>query len=179
MLALSTTRHTGGPGREPGSAATATSAGPSTTSRSVDGPDGPDGPLRTGPEASPPVSAGCPPDAPTPVGCGAAAEVSGTSIVVDGTTYTVGTEGDVVTVGDWDCDGRSTPGVLRPSTGEVFLFTDWATTHRPVAAERRAVVPDAHLLSPAPMGCGPPVVERTSGRPVTLPSGATDAGDGR
>ncbi len=43
-----------------------------------------------------------------------------------GITWAVGNAGDVITVGDWDCDGSVTPGVWSPSTREWFAFDDWA-----------------------------------------------------
>jgi hypothetical protein len=33
----------------------------------------------------------------------------------------------VVVLGDWDCDGRDTPALYQPETGEAFLFAGWAT----------------------------------------------------
>jgi hypothetical protein len=43
----------------------------------------------------------------------------------DGHRWTVGEPGDVVVVGDWNCDGTGTPAVVRPTTGEVWLFSAW------------------------------------------------------
>jgi eukaryotic-like serine/threonine-protein kinase len=40
--------------------------------------------------------------------------------------YQLGEAGDVLLVGDWDCDGAQTPGLYRPSSGEVFLFDGFA-----------------------------------------------------
>jgi hypothetical protein len=40
--------------------------------------------------------------------------------------YQLGEPGDVLVVGDWDCDGRQTPGLYRPDSGEVFLFDGFA-----------------------------------------------------
>jgi eukaryotic-like serine/threonine-protein kinase len=40
--------------------------------------------------------------------------------------YQLGEPGDVLLVGDWDCDGAQTPGLYRPSSGEVFLFDGFA-----------------------------------------------------
>lgn len=36
--------------------------------------------------------------------------------------YALGQAGDLVVVGDWDCDGTDTPAVVRPIDGEVFVF---------------------------------------------------------
>jgi hypothetical protein len=40
--------------------------------------------------------------------------------------YEVGQSDDALVLGDWNCDGRDTPGLYRPGTGELFLFDDWA-----------------------------------------------------
>ncbi len=47
-----------------------------------------------------------------------------------GNQYQVGLSGDVATVGQWLVDGQCSPepllALLRPSTGEVFVFDQWA-----------------------------------------------------
>ncbi|MCU1460973.1 MAG: serine/threonine protein kinase [Acidimicrobiales bacterium] len=40
--------------------------------------------------------------------------------------YRLGRAGDLALLGDWDCDGRATPALYRPDTGEVFLFDGFA-----------------------------------------------------
>lgn len=52
--------------------------------------------------------------------------VEGRHVTNDDGRWEVGAEGDVVVVGDWDCDRLPTPAVLRPSTGEVAVFDRWA-----------------------------------------------------
>ncbi len=42
--------------------------------------------------------------------------------------YRVGRPGDVVLLGDWDCNGVDTPGLYRTSTGRILYFDDWDTT---------------------------------------------------
>jgi hypothetical protein len=44
-----------------------------------------------------------------------------------GRRYALGHAGDWLLTGDWDCDGRESPALYRPSTGDVFLFDRWAT----------------------------------------------------
>lgn len=43
----------------------------------------------------------------------------------DGRRYAIGAEGDLVVIGDWDCDGVATPAIARPGTGQVVLFDRW------------------------------------------------------
>ncbi|MEX1177438.1 MAG: serine/threonine-protein kinase [Nitriliruptor sp.] len=40
--------------------------------------------------------------------------------------YQLGEPGDVLLVGDWDCDGGQSPGLYRPATGEAFTFDGFA-----------------------------------------------------
>ena len=42
-----------------------------------------------------------------------------------GRRYAIGTTGDFVETGDWDCDGQATAAIVRPSTGGVVLFDAW------------------------------------------------------
>ena len=53
-------------------------------------------------------------------------EIAGQFITVGNLTYQVGLPQDRLAVGDWDCDGRATALLLRPSTGELFEFSAWA-----------------------------------------------------
>lgn len=43
----------------------------------------------------------------------------------DGRSFRIGQPGDVLLLGDWDCDGSRTAALYRPSTGEVFIFDTW------------------------------------------------------
>ena len=42
-----------------------------------------------------------------------------------GRRYAIGTTGDFVETGDWDCDGQATAAIVRPGTGGVVLFDAW------------------------------------------------------
>ena len=53
--------------------------------------------------------------------------------------FALGAPGDEVLLGDWDCDGRATPAVYRPDTGEVHLFAAWPTDPVPAPAVRADV----------------------------------------
>jgi hypothetical protein len=53
--------------------------------------------------------------------------VEGTSVAMGGRHFEIGQPGDLVVVGDWDGDGEPTAAVLRPPTGEVFVFRSWTT----------------------------------------------------
>ena len=99
----------------------------------------------------------------------------GNSILVDGRTYTVGRQGDRVAVGDWDCNGTMTPGLVRPSTGEIFLFASWAGIGAGVTIAPTAVVAGARSLRPQTTGspCAAPLVESSDGTTRPLPIGTS------
>jgi hypothetical protein len=44
----------------------------------------------------------------------------------EGARYEVGEAGDLVVVGDWDCDGAATAAVVRPADGSVWAFAGWS-----------------------------------------------------
>lgn len=90
------------------------------------------------------------------------------TVVHDGVAYEVGDPGDVVGLVDWDCDGVRTPVVLRPATGEVFVFEGWAD--REVEVTARTVVEGGRQISRGDR-CGPPLVRRGDGAEVELPLG--------
>ena len=99
----------------------------------------------------PSPSSNCPPVAPRRVdvdgdGCAESIRIQGQIVRVNGVSYRVGRPGDVVAVGDWDCDGRSTPAVLRPSTGEVLAFDQWAVRGTPATARTVARIDGAVSL---------------------------------
>jgi hypothetical protein len=60
--------------------------------------------------------------------------VRGNRLTIDGTTYRVGTDGDVLTVAPLSCGATPSVVLLRPSTGEVFRFDDRPAAGRTVAA---------------------------------------------
>lgn len=98
--------------------------------------------------------------------------VDGTTLVVAGRRYQVGQAGDRVLVADWDCVGGATPALLRPSTGEVFVFTTWPTDHavtvRATTTVRGAAT--VHVEEDAD-GCPRLVVRRIDGDTVPIPTG--------
>lgn len=51
----------------------------------------------------------------------------------DGRRYALGEPGDDVRLGDWDCDGTSTPALHRPATGQVWRFDAWPDSGTPMA----------------------------------------------
>jgi hypothetical protein len=59
-------------------------------------------------------------------GCDDAVTADSGVLTVAGSRYELGDPGDAIVLGDWDCDGRATAAVVRPVTGEVFLFAGWA-----------------------------------------------------
>jgi hypothetical protein len=62
----------------------------------------------------------------------------------DGTLvrFRVGRPGDDLVLGDWDCDGTATAAVVRPDTGQTFVFDAWAADGETLAAEPGPSLPD-------------------------------------
>lgn len=75
--------------------------------------------------------------------------------------WSVGTDGDVVVIGDWNCDRQPTPAVLRPSTGGFYVFDRWAAPGQPAAARKVTDVPRAVTATAA--GCGAVVLRTDDG----------------
>ena len=67
-------------------------------------------------------------------GCPSSVVWQGNVAAIGGRRYALGRPGDALVVGDWDCDGRATPALYRPTTGDVFLFDAWAAPGPDVAA---------------------------------------------
>jgi hypothetical protein len=82
----------------------------------------------------------------------------------------LGQPGDLIAVGDWACDGGSAPALLRPSTGDVFVFPGWAAEGEPVTVEARDRVPGAVAIrgEPGDDGCDDLVVDLGSGATATV-----------
>ena len=85
--------------------------------------------------------------------------------------YRLGRPGDLVVVGRWHCGGPL-PALLRPATGEVWVWDGWAPATRPLAARLVVRIPQARTLTVAPgsSGCDGLQVQRTEGRPVVIRS---------
>jgi hypothetical protein len=79
--------------------------------------------------------------------------------------WTLGEPGDLAAVGDWDCDGDASAALLRPSTGDVFVFAAWAEVDEPVTVPPVRRVPGASGIrsEAAYGGCDRLVVEITGG----------------
>jgi hypothetical protein len=99
--------------------------------------------------------------------CDDAVAAEGNVVTIDGRRWEVGAPGDVVLVGDWECRGRETAAVFRPSTGEVFRFDAWAdTTVVPTATVTGARA--AKALDVDGDHCPELVVERRVGAPSVV-----------
>jgi tRNA A-37 threonylcarbamoyl transferase component Bud32 len=76
-------------------------------------------------------------------GCAEAVGVAGGVVTVGDRRWRVGHRDDLATVADWDCDGRATAAVVRPTTGEVWVYDRWASAGRPVPARPGPDAPGA------------------------------------
>ncbi|MBW3580187.1 MAG: hypothetical protein KY447_03220 [Actinobacteria bacterium] len=91
-------------------------------------------------------------------GCGEKVELSDGVVSSAGRRWQVAAPNDVVTLGDWDCDGTATPAVLRGGSGELWVYARWAELGHDVGATLVGVVPTAVsartvTTSPEATGC--------------------------
>ena len=75
-----------------------------------------------------------------------------TGVLLDhaGRRYSVGRDGDLVVMGDWNCDDLATPAVLRPGTGEIALFDRWPDPRQTIATTAGWVIDGARRISVQP-----------------------------
>ena len=99
-------------------------------------------------------------------------EVEGTEVRSGGHRWRVGEPGDLVAVGDWDCDGTATPAVVRPATGRLYLFDAWATEDATTTAAPGPVVP-AGVTHIDAVGCGRADVRTAAGETVQVTTATT------
>lgn len=95
-------------------------------------------------------------------------------------TFALGEPGDVTLVGDWFCRGSPVPALLRPSTGEVFVFERWPAPGDEVRGLRAGAFPGALELASverAPPAACPSLgaVRNGAPEPVDIPSPVTEA----
>jgi hypothetical protein len=95
-------------------------------------------------------------------------DVDGATLTLAGVAWSVGRAGDVAAVGDWDCDGRASPAVLRPEDGSVWVYGAWGEGQVAVAA---GAVPGAVALraaDPDADGCESLLLQRGDGSTTVL-----------
>jgi len=78
-------------------------------------------------------------------GCSELLQLTAGVLVTPAGSFRLGQPDDVLVAGDWDGDGRWSPGLYRPTTGEVFLFDaapgDEALSSRPAQQQAARGVP--------------------------------------
>lgn len=96
-------------------------------------------------------------------GCGDPISVDGSVISIGDVRFQVGRPGDRVTLGDWNCDGTVTPALLRPASGDVFVFPSWTETKVSVQPLERVSGADRIYPDGDEVGCHRLVVESADG----------------
>lgn len=97
--------------------------------------------------------------------------VEGTTVSIGDRRWAVGVEGDVVIVGDWDCDGAPTPAVLRPGDGSLYVFDRWAGEGE--AATARKIGAFQGAVTAVAAGCGSAIVTTAGGEQRRVETAAT------
>lgn len=104
-------------------------------------------------------------------GCSERVRLHGTTLTVNGASYTLGKPGDLIRFGDWDGDGIATPAVIRPKSGSIFVFQSWPSLRRRLsthATTRVVGVRSVHVRSTT-TGRDVLVVEPRSGPAIEVP----------
>ncbi len=85
--------------------------------------------------------------------------------------YQVGGPGDVIVVGRWRCGATAFPALLRPATGDVWIFDSWPGPRHPVVGRMIAHLTSASSLRVRPglTGCDQLEIDRRNLPPVTIP----------
>jgi hypothetical protein len=88
-------------------------------------------------------------------GCPEHLDIAKSTVSAGRAQWTIGKPGDIVAVGDWDSHGGATPALLRPTTGDVFVFAGWADPDEPIIVTPERRVPGAKGLHAEPVhpGC--------------------------
>jgi hypothetical protein len=116
------------------------------------------------------AAAGCPP---VDDGCVPVAGPGGLLITATG-RYQVDVASDVVVVGRWLCGPTAYPAVLRPGSGDIWIFYSWPSPGHPLVGRFAGRVPAARTLQVQPegSGCDRLQVVRPGLPPVTIPGSA-------
>jgi serine/threonine protein kinase len=159
-------RVSGGLDATPSRAADATSLGPTSST-----------PRQSTTSTSPPSTAlGERPPTPTSLDSVEMAGAASVAVIeLDGHRYEVGAPGDQVLVDDLACDGGRRAALMRPSTGEVFVFDSWAEPGIDLVARPLATLePTSRIdIDHSDPGCPRLVGVLSDGRVVPLPEVAT------
>ncbi len=71
------------------------------------------------------------------VGSAVSVQQAAAVLTHDGHRYALGSVGDFVETGDWDCDGIATAAIVSPESGEIVLFDDWPEPGETLALPQR------------------------------------------
>lgn len=80
-------------------------------------------------------------------GCPDTVAVSDGVVTINTDRYAIGVPGDEIVLGNWQCNAQTTLALLRPSTGELFIFDEWpkpGSTSRPRTLTVPAPSSDLH-----------------------------------
>ena len=78
-------------------------------------------------------------------GCAPPDSASGPVLTTGEGRFEAGTTGDVIALGDWDCDSVATPALLRPESGDIFVFNEWPDLGEPI--ESKPVTRDRDVVA--------------------------------
>jgi len=92
-------------------------------------------------------------------------------LTTDDGRWAIGNAGDLVAIGDWDCDGTPTAVLVDAPSGAAYEFDRWAASDADVAAHPLGTVTGATSVRATDANgddCDDVVVERADAEPVVL-----------
>lgn len=157
-------------------AAGAAAVGVAMAGAALIGPGGGADAPRTGPPPRPAAAAGDCAAVAAPAadvdgdGCPDALSVHDRTVDAGVARWSLGDPGDHVALGDWDCNGEAGAALLRPGTGEVFVFAAWAETGEDLTVDASDRVDGAVGIRAEPdgVGCDDLVVDLGTGGAITV-----------
>ena len=85
-------------------------------------------------------------------GCGDSVTLGLGTVAVNNEVFTVGSENDLLAIGRWNCTDRRTLALMRPDSGELFIFDDWPKVGQNLAPRLIDTTPGALGISAEPSG---------------------------
>ncbi|HET9444060.1 MAG TPA: hypothetical protein VFO65_12100, partial [Acidimicrobiales bacterium] len=104
-------------------------------------------------------------------GCPEPVAVEGGVVSAGDRRWAVGSPDDVVVLGDWDCDRRTTPAVLKAGGGRLFVFDRWAAPGETQPARPVGLPAGAAAVAVEPRGCGHAAVRLADGSTAVVATG--------
>lgn len=107
-------------------------------------------------------------------GCGDNVELGDSTIKVNDETFTVGNPGDSLAIGRWKCTSGQHLALLRPSTGQVYVFDNWPARGETASPRQVETIKGARsIASASAKSCDRIAVTTARGSVIIDPAAST------